>query len=100
MDAGLKHGVYSRAARSRPGIVAGPSAALVAGMVIVAGAARAQTLPAPGQGALDEGTQLETVVVTATKRSEDLQNVAGSVTAIAGSSLSATHSMGFESFAN
>ena len=101
MGPGLKHGVYSRAARSRPGVVAGPSAGLITSMVIAAGAAGAQTLPAaPGQGALDEGTQLETVVVTATKRSEDLQNVAGSVTAIAGSSLSATHSMGFESFAN
>lgn len=73
---------------------------LMAGVMTLIGTARAQTSsPAAGQGAIDQGMQLQTIVVTATKRSEDLQNVAGSVTAITGSTLSATHSTGFESFA-
>jgi iron complex outermembrane recepter protein len=77
-----------------------PSAALIAGLMMVAGTVRAQTVPAAAeQGAVDDGTELQTIVVTATKRSEDLQNVAGAVTAITGSSLSATHSTGFDSFA-
>ncbi len=73
---------------------------LVAGLLVLASTVRAQTLPpASGQRAVDDGTQLQTIVVTATKRREDVQDVAGAVTAITGSSLSATHSMGFESFA-
>jgi iron complex outermembrane recepter protein len=78
----------------------GRQAGLIAGLVLVAGVVCAQTLPAAaGQGPVDSGTQLQTIVVTATKRREDLQNVAGAVTAITGSTLGATHSMGFESFA-
>lgn len=74
--------------------------ALMAGLVIATGTVGAQTSPPPtAPGAVDEGTQLQTIVVTATKRREDLQNVAGAVTAITGSTLSATHSTGFESFA-
>lgn len=77
-----------------------PSAALIAGLTIVTGTVYAQTAPAAaGQGAVDAGTELQTIVVTATKRREDLQNVAGAVTAITGSNLSATHSTGFDSFA-
>ena len=84
-----------RSSISRSGLIAG----LVV-LVALAGAVHAQALPpVAGQQALDQGTQLQTIVVTATKRREDLQNVAGAVTAITGSSLSATHSMGFESFA-
>src|SRR5512146_1241962 len=77
-----------------------PRAGLMAGLMAVTGAVGAQTLPAPaGQGAVEEGAPLQTIVVTATKRREDLQNVAGAVTAITGSTLGATHSTGFESFA-
>jgi iron complex outermembrane receptor protein len=86
--------------RSRRRPSAGSSLVLIAGCVIITGTVHAQATPAPtAQGAADDGIQLQTVVVTATKRREDLQNVAGSVTAITGSSLSATHSTGFESFA-
>lgn len=73
---------------------------LLVGGMIAAGVASARALPAAtGPGAAEDGTQLQTIVVTATKRREDVQNVAGAVTAITGSSLSATHSTGFESFA-
>jgi len=78
----------------------GTRAGLITGLMIAAGTVGAQTLsPAMAQDAGDESIQLQTIVVTATKRSEDLQNVAGAVTAITGSTLGATHATGFESFA-
>lgn len=78
----------------------GTRAGLMTGLMIAAGTVGAQTLPpATAQGAVDESTQLQTIVVTATKRREDLQDVAGAVTAITGSILGATHATGFESFA-
>ena len=100
MADGLRHGGLLRPSYSRRRVSAGRSLGLIAGWIIVAGAAWAQSPPAvAGQDAADSGTQLQTIVVTATKRREDVQNVAGAVTAITGSSLSATHSTGFESFA-
>jgi len=99
MGDGFRRSVLPRASGSRR-LSAGGSVGLIAGWIVVAGTAAAQTIPATtGQGTADDGIQLQTIVVTATKRSEDVQNVAGAVTAITGSSLSATHSMGFESFA-
>lgn len=74
--------------------------AVVTGLTIVVSTVRAQTLPAAaGQSDANDGTELQTIVVTATRRRENVQTVAGSVTAISGSTLSATHSTGFESFA-
>ncbi len=69
---------------------------IIAGFLVMAGTVHAQTVAG---GNVDEGIRLQTVVVTATKRRESLQNVAGAVTAITGPALSATHATGFESFA-
>ncbi|HEV2442218.1 MAG TPA: TonB-dependent receptor [Steroidobacteraceae bacterium] len=101
MGDGYRRGGFLRPSHSRTGkgLSTGRFLGLVAGCTVAAAAARAQGLPAAAQGATDDGTQLQTIVVTATKRREDVQNVAGAVTAITGSSLSATHSTGFESFA-
>jgi iron complex outermembrane receptor protein len=44
-------------------------------------------------------TELETVIVTATRRSESIQNVAGQVTALTGSALDQMHAQDFTDFA-
>jgi iron complex outermembrane receptor protein len=67
--------------------------------MVMAGTAQAQTAASATGSAVDGAPRLQTIVVTATKRRENLQNVAGAVTAITGSTLSATHATGFESFA-
>jgi iron complex outermembrane recepter protein len=73
---------------------------VVTSFAIVVGTVRAQTLPATaGQSGANDGPELQTIVVTATRRRENVQTVGGSVTAISGATLSATHSTGFESFA-
>src|SRR6185312_13176477 len=100
MGDGFRYGGLLRPWSSRKRRSVGRSLGLAAGWIIIASVARAQSSPsAPAADAADEGTQLETIVVTATKRREDVQNVAGAVTAITGATLGATHSMGFESFA-
>lgn len=76
-----------------------PGFGVVASFIIMAGTAQAQTVSSETGTTVDGSPRLQTIVVTATKRRENLQNVAGAVTAITGSTLSATHATGFESFA-
>lgn len=71
----------------------------MAGFMVMAGTGPAQAATSAAGDAPDAGSRLQTIVVTATKRRESLQNVAGAVTAITGATLSATHATGFESFA-
>jgi iron complex outermembrane recepter protein len=58
--------------------------------------ARAQTAPAAAVGS---DTELATVVVTATRRSESIQEVAGQVTALTGSALDQINAQDFGDFA-
>ncbi len=66
----------------------------------------AQTAPNPPDAAAppatepkDRGEKLEAIVVTASKRAEEEQNVAGQITALTGAALSEAHAMRFEDFA-
>lgn len=83
--------------RSRPAV---SRAAIAAALLLFAGTVRAHTRPAPdGPSAADGMTTLQTIVVTATKRPENLQNVPGQVTALTATLLRETHANGFQSFA-
>ena len=83
--------------RTRPAV---SRAAIAAGLLIVAGTARAHIRPgAAGQSAAGKAATLQTIVVTATRRPENLQNVPGTVTALTGSLLHETHASGLQSFA-
>lgn len=72
-----------------------------AAMVAMAGAAHAQTAPAPAPApAASSSTTVETVVVTASRRSETVQNVAGQVSALGAGQLQQLHANNFADFAN
>ena len=83
--------------RARPAVA---RVALTAGLLIVAGASQAhpQALPADTSDTGKTPT-LQTIVVTATKRLENLQDVPGQVTALTGVLLHQAHANGFASFA-
>lgn len=63
--------------------------------LIVAGPALAQTAPA-ASAAATENIQIEEVVVTATKRSENIQNVPSTVTAVTGETLQKLNILSFQ----
>jgi len=68
-------------------------------IVLGSGIAGAQAIPATNASTgADDGT-LETIVVTATKRSESQQNVASQVTALSGAALEDLHATDFTGFA-
>lgn len=73
------------------------SAALAA--MAGAGAAQAQTAT-PAAAAQPSSTTVETVVVTASRRSETVQNVAGEVSALRSGQLEQMHANSFADFAN
>jgi iron complex outermembrane receptor protein len=76
------------------------SAAAVAAISISASVAMAQTAQPPGPGATPaSGTGLEEVVVTATRRSESIQNVAGQVSALTSGALEQINARDFNDFA-
>lgn len=76
------------------------SAAAVAAISISASVAMAQTAQPPGPGANPaSGTGLEEVVVTATRRSESIQNVAGQVSALTSGALEQINARDFNDFA-
>jgi iron complex outermembrane recepter protein len=54
---------------------------------------------AAAQGAASADTELQTIVVTATRRAESLQDVAGQVTALTGSALTQINAQDFNDFA-
>ena len=76
------------------------SAAAVAAISMSVAPAMAQTAQPPGSGANPaSGPGLEEVVVTATRRSESIQNVAGQVSALTSSALDQINARDFNDFA-
>ena len=76
---------------------------MILGMAVLAafggsGIAGAQALSATSTPTVDDGA-LETIVVTASKRSESQQNVASQVTALTGAALEDIHATDFSGFA-
>jgi outer membrane receptor protein involved in Fe transport len=73
-----------------------------AASLVVAAPALAQTAapPAAPAAATPDATTVESIVVTASRRSETVQNVAGQVTALSSSDLEAQHANSFADFAN
>ena len=65
-----------------------------------ASSAWAQQAPDATTNGSSAGSGVETVVVTASRRSETTQNVAGGVTALSGADLSQMHANSFADFAN
>jgi outer membrane receptor protein involved in Fe transport len=74
------------------------STALLAILVAGTAAAAPDAVPNSPSAQVDTGT-LEEIVVTARRRSEDLQNVPGQVTAVTASDLAQMHARSFEDFA-
>jgi outer membrane receptor protein involved in Fe transport len=88
---------YSRTQRHRR--LAFGGGLLTSVSLLVVSAAAAQSAPAPQRAAAAQSTQLNEVIVTAEKRSENIQNVPASVTALPSQKLAKQGLVRFEDYA-